>query len=367
MQTQADLSARLAAAEKELEVLKAEVARNDAKMHRMQQRELKLLHAEDLQTLIHELTEGLESSFQLQQVTVVICDPGHDIRHLLLAAGSPAESIKGLLLVESLVGLTPNYPSLRRTWLGPFAACDHQLLFPHSEDLASVALIPLTRNRDLIGSINLGSADKGRFTRWHGTDFLARLGIIASACVDNTVNRARLLRSGFTDVLTGWHNRRYLQSRLHEELARARRERQHIVCLMLDVDHFKAVNDTHGHVAGDEVLKELASRIDAEVRKSDVAARYGGEEFVVLMPNTDLKSGALLAERIRRAVSAEPFLLPGGNRRDVSVSIGLAGVTPDADQGDLKTAAESLIARADVALYRAKAAGRNLVRVDVYK
>lgn len=367
MRTQADLSARLAAAERELRALKAEVARNDAKMHRMQQRELCLLHAEDLQTLIRELTDGLQSSFRLQQVTVVLCDPDHDIRHLLLAAGTPAESIKDLQLVESLIGLAPNYTGLRRTWLGPFAACDHQLLFPNSKDLASVALIPLTRNQDLIGSINLGSTDDRRFTRQHGTDFLARLGIIASACVDNTVNRARLLRSGFTDVLTGWHNRRYLQSRLHEELARARRERQNIVCLMLDVDHFKAVNDTYGHSSGDAVLKELANRIDAEVRKSDVAARYGGEEFVVLMPNTDLRSGALLAERIRRTVSAEPFLLPSGERRDISASIGLAGIAPGADQGDLKTAADSLIARADVALYRAKAAGRNRIRVDTHE
>jgi two-component system cell cycle response regulator len=364
MQTQADLSVRLAAAERELEVLKAEVARNDAKMQRMQQRELRLLHAEDLQTLIGELTEGLKSSFGLQRVTVVLCDPNHDVRHLLLAAGTPIESLTDLLLVESLAGLAPQYTGLRRTWLGPYAACDHQLIFPQAPGLASVAMIPLTRNRELIGSVNLGSADSNRFTREHATDFLARLGIIASACIDNTVNRARLLRSGFTDALTGWHNRRYLQVRLHEELARARRDRQHVVCLMLDVDHFKTVNDSYGHSAGDSVLQELANRIDAEVRKSDIAARYGGEEFVVLLPNTDLQSGSLLAERIRRAVSAEPFTLPHGGTLDVSASIGIAGVTPNADESDLKTAAEALIARADVALYRAKAAGRNRVALD---
>lgn len=367
MQTRADLSARLAAAERELEELKVEVTRNDAKMHRMQRRELRLLHAEDLGALVTEMTDGLRASFRLRQVTVVICDPDHDVRRLLLAAGTPAESFDGLVMVESLAGLAPQYTAMRRTWLGPFAACDHQLLFPGASELGSVAMIPLTRNRQLIGSINLGSADGDRFTRKHSADFLGRLGIIASACIDNTVNRARLLRSGFTDVLTGWHNRRYLQVRLHEELARARRDRQHVVCLMLDVDHFKAVNDLYGHAAGDAVLQELANRIDAEVRKSDVAARYGGEEFVVLMPNTDLESGALLAERIRNAVSAEPFVLPDGTVRDVSASIGIAGVIPDADEGDLKTAADALIARADVALYRAKAAGRNRVAVDILK
>ena len=296
MQTQADLSARLAAAERELEELKAEIARNDAKMHRMQQRELRLLHAEDLSTLIHELTEGLRLSYGLEQVTVVLCDPDHDIRHLLLAAGTPSESFPDLLMVESLAGLAPQYLSLRHTWLGPFAACDHQLLFPDSKDLASIAMIPLTRQRQAIGSINLGSSDPQRFTQDYATDFLAHMGIIASACIDNTVNRARLMRSGFTDVLTGWHNRCYLQIRLNEELARARRDRQHVVCLMLDIDHFKQVNDTHGHVAGDVVLQEVANRIDGQVRKSDVAARYGGEEFVVLLPNTDTGSAATLAE-----------------------------------------------------------------------
>ncbi len=325
------------------------------------------MHAENLPTLIYELTEGLQTSFRLQQVTVVVCDPNHDIRHLLLASGSPAESFDGLMMVESLAGLAPQYLAMRRTWLGPFAACDHQLLFPGSSGLASVAMIPLTRNRELIGSINLGSSDEQRFTRDHATDFLAHLGIIASACLDNTVNRARLLRSGFTDVLTGWNNRRYLQVRLHEELARARREGQHVVCLMLDVDHFKAVNDTHGHAAGDAVLQELANRIESQVRKSDVAARYGGEEFIVVLPNTDIEAGRLLAERVRAAVSAEPIRLPDGVLLEVTASLGIAGINPGdagADDIDLKTVAEALIARADVALYRAKAAGRNRVAVD---
>src|SRR5690606_12847583 len=113
----------------------------------------------------------------------------------------------------------------------------------------------------------------------------------------NVVNRARLLRSGFTDVLTGWHNRRYLQVRLAEELARARRDESTLVCLMLDLDHFKQINDTWGHGAGDEVLREVAQRVESQVRDSDVAARYGGEEFVILLPHTDVAAGRLLAER----------------------------------------------------------------------
>jgi diguanylate cyclase (GGDEF)-like protein len=344
MQTADDLNARLEAAEFRLAELTAEVARNDEKMRRTQQRELRLLQADDLETLIRELLGGLRASYGLEQVSVVFCDPDHDVRHLLLAAGTPAESFNGLLMVESLTGLAPQYVALRQPWLGSFAACDHQLIFPQSTGLASVAMIPLIHRKELIGSMHLG--------------------IIASYCVDNTVNRARLLRSGFTDVLTGWHNRRYLQVRLNEELARARRDGSHLTCLMLDVDHFKRVNDTWGHAAGDAVLQQLANRIDGQVRASDVAARYGGEEFVVLLPDTDNPSGNRLAERIRRAIAATGYELPNGESVAITASIGIAGVTPEADAEDLKTVGDSLIARADVALYRAKSAGRDRIAVD---
>ena len=363
MQSADDLMARYEAVEQRLEELTNEVASNDEKMRRSQRRELRLLQAPDLGALVREMTEGLRNSYDLSRVSVVLCDPDHDVRHLLMAAGTPAEDFADLLIVESLTGMAPQYVALRQPWLGRYAACDHQMIFPDSTGVASVAMIPLTYRGKTLGSINLGSADPDRFTRDHAADFLAHLGVIASFCVENSVNRARLLRSGFTDVLTGWHNRRYLQVRLSEELARSRRDRTHLVCLMLDVDHFKRVNDTWGHAAGDAVLRELANRIDSQVRASDVAARYGGEEFVVLLPATDNSSGVLLAERIRRAIAASPFDLPNAEQVSITVSIGIAGVQPNPDVSDLKTVGDALIARADVALYRAKSGGRDQVQV----
>ena len=186
---------------------------------------------------------------------------------------------------------------------------------------------------------------------------------MASYCVENVVNRARLLRSGFTDVLTGWHNRRYLQVRIKEELARVSRDGDNLVCLMLDIDHFKRVNDTWGHAAGDVVLREIAQRIESEVRSSDVAARYGGEEFVVLLPNTATEDGVRLAERIRESICATPVALPDGKQVTITASIGIAGVSPESHVEDLKTLGDSLIARADVALYRAKSEGRDRVSI----
>jgi diguanylate cyclase (GGDEF)-like protein len=359
-----DLATRLQATERQLAELKAEVARNDEKMRRSQERELKLLHADDLESLLHELTAGLHYSYGLDYVSVVLCDPDFDIRHLLLAAGVRADDFENLVMVESLTGLAPQYVALRQPWLGTYAACDHQLVFPGASGLASVAMIPLMHRQQLFGSINLGSRDPKRFTETHAADFLAHLGVIASFCVENVINRARLLRSGFTDVLTGWHNRRYLQVRIKEELARARRDEAHLACLMLDIDHFKAVNDTWGHAAGDAVLQELAARIDLQVRASDISARYGGEEFVILLPATAESAARQIAERIRKAVAAEPYELPHGETIDVTVSIGIAGVTPRRDGNDLKTIGDSLIARADVALYRAKEEGRDRVAVE---
>ena len=359
-----ELEAQLEAARHQLDELTAEVARNDEKMQRTQQRELRLLQAESLDTLIAALTDGLRTSYGVEYVSLVICDADHDIRHLLLANGTPPEDFPDLVMVESMSGLAPQYINLQQPWLGSFAACDHQLICPNAGDAKSIAMIPLTHRGKLLGSINLCSADALRFTRAHASDFLAHLGIIASFCIENTINRARLLRSGFTDVLTGWNNRRYLSVRLGEELARVRRDGTRLVCLMLDIDHFKRVNDNWGHAAGDAVLKEIAQRIEAQVRASDVAARYGGEEFVVLLPDTHVAAGQKLAERLREAGGTSPFDLPCGESVAITASIGIAGVSPQPEDKDLKTLGDSLIARADVALYAAKSAGRDQVVVE---
>lgn len=363
MATREDLSSEITGMRRKLARLTEEVARNTRILHVSQQRELDLLQAEDLTALFHQMLVGLASSYQLKTVTVVLCDPDHDIRHLLMAAGTELGSLPGLKLVDSLSGLAPQYVALRKPWLGPYRKSDHELIFQGGEGVASIALLPLTHKRMLLGSINFGSADATRFTPKHATDFFSHLGVIASFALENAVNRARLLRSGFTDVLTGWHNRRYLQVRLTEELARSRRDRETLVCLMLDLDHFKQINDTYGHAAGDDVLRELSHRIESQVRASDVAARYGGEEFVLLLPHTDVESGARLAERIRLAVRESPVAFGEGQGVTVTSSIGIASVTPGSEDTDLKILGESLLARADVALYRAKSSGRDRVAI----
>ena len=365
MEVQKDLPDELDQANAKFAALSDEFQRNMSILRRSYERELTLLNAEDIAELFRNMTKGLRESYGLDKVTVVFADPDHDVRHLLIAGGAEPDELPDLQLVEALTGLAPQYIALRRPWLGPYKASDHSLIFPGTSNIRSMAMIPLIHKGALLGSINFGSADESRFTREHATDFFAHLGAIASFALENVVNRARLLRSGFTDVLTGWNNRRYLQVRLVEELARARRDDSGLVCLMLDIDHFKKVNDSYGHAAGDAVLRELAQRIESQVRVSDVAARYGGEEFVVLLPGTEIESGTLLAERIRKAVSANPIEIGGGNSITITVSIGIASITPIRDGDDLKTTGESLLARADVALYSAKSSGRDRVATEI--
>jgi two-component system cell cycle response regulator len=364
MKQQEDLAAELERTQRLLSAVTDEAERNTNILQRSQRRELTLLNANDLGALFAQMLDGLKESYGLDAVTVVLCDPDHDVRHLLVAGGSSVEEFPGLIFKDSLTGLAPQYVALRKPWLGPYSASDHQMVLPQIGGIASIAMIPLRHRGKLLGSVNFGSKDVGRFTTEHASDFFDHLGVIASFALENVVNRARLLRSGFTDVLTGWNNRRYLQVRLNEELARARRDTTTLTCLMLDIDHFKRVNDSYGHGAGDEVLKEIASRIESQVRASDVAARYGGEEFMILLPNTDTESGELLAERVRREIESEPFELAHQGPLTITASIGIACTSPQRDDSDLKTTGESLVARADIALYEAKSAGRNRIAVN---
>jgi len=198
-----------------------------------------------------------------------------------------------------------------------------------------------------------------------GADFLDHIGTIASFCLENTVNRARLIHSSLTDVLTGWYNRRYLQDRLHGEIARAQRNQQPLASLLLDVDHFKRVNDDHGHLVGDAVLREIAQRVEVQVRASDVAARFGGEEFTVLLPNTTTNEALDMAERIWQSVARPPIEVGDECSLDMTLSIGIAGLNPDREHADLMSLGEGLLSEADVALYRAKSEGRNCVQLSV--
>ncbi|HEY4943319.1 MAG TPA: PleD family two-component system response regulator [Rhizomicrobium sp.] len=164
------------------------------------------------------------------------------------------------------------------------------------------------------------------------------------------------LEMAITDQLTGLHNRRYMTRHLDNLVASAGRGGKPLAFLILDIDFFKSVNDGHGHDIGDEVLKEFANRISANVRGIDLACRYGGEEFVVVMPDTDMALAYSIAERLRKSIETTPIVIsraPG--KLSITISIGIAATQGLADTSD------ALLHRADQALYSAKRNGRNRV------
>lgn len=164
------------------------------------------------------------------------------------------------------------------------------------------------------------------------------------------------LEMAVTDSLTGLHNRRYMAGQLQAMVNRAGQGGDPVAVLVIDIDHFKAVNDGFGHDAGDEVLREFAVRLATNVRAIDLPCRYGGEEFVVVMPGTGLEDAVMIAERIRRDVAAGPFrIMDGEEHLTITISIGVAATTGADDTPD------ALVKRADEGVYEAKARGRNKV------
>jgi len=169
--------------------------------------------------------------------------------------------------------------------------------------------------------------------------------------------KGRLATLAVQDELTGLYNYRYLHNRMGEEFKRAERYREPLGCIMVDIDHFKQVNDRFGHDAGDTVLREVAARLSHAVREIDVVTRYGGEEFLLVLPSTNFAGALAVADRVWRAIGAEPFMLDQ-QEIVVTVSVGVA-VFPSRD---IKSK-DNLIKAADRALYQSKGEGRDRICV----
>jgi diguanylate cyclase (GGDEF)-like protein len=291
-------------------------------------------------------------------VRLVLADPEHQITGLLDDLGIKARQYPELRLLSDIEVVCGRLSRQHAPWLGPWQQQLHGRLLPQ-RGLRSLAYLPLSRG-EIQGGLVLGSRDVRRFTADHATDFLNRFAVVAALCLENGINRERLRLSGLTDGLTGLYNRRYLEMRLAAEVARARRHEQPLSCLFFDADHFKQVNDTHGHAVGDLALVTLAGSIRRQLRAGDLATRYGGEEIAVLLPHTELRDAALLAERIRSRIAAKPLRLPGGDQLQLTVSIGVAELQDDPNL-DHRALAAQLLEQADQALYRAKQGGRNRV------
>jgi diguanylate cyclase (GGDEF)-like protein len=225
---------------------------------------------------------------------------------------------------------------------------------PMLKDIPVVFLTGRVDTADVVNGLRLGAHDYLR-KPFEANELMARVSAALRTkwLQDELRTRnAELDRVSRIDMLTNIYNRRHLDEHLRSVISAARRHDRTIGVLLVDIDHFKDVNDEHGHLAGDAVLREVAARLQAAMRTEDALGRWGGEEFLAVLTDTPPQGVRTMAERLRQVIAAAPFTLDDGSQIRVTVSVGHTNGTDDA---------EVLVHRADDALYVAKAEGRNRI------
>lgn len=227
-----------------------------------------------------------------------------------------------------------------------------------AEGIKSLVAAPLIFHDKVVGILYVDDFRKRKFQKG-ALKLLSILTSFAAMAIDNARLHKETFKLAISDGLTGLYNHRYFQEVLDDEIARSKRYNLYSSLIMLDIDNFKALNDTYGHQAGDKILTDVANCILKSIREVDCAARYGGEEFAIILPEIDIDSAFVVAERIRKNVSALTSTYTDLNISQISVTVGIASYPIDALDK------EELIRRSDEALYHGKNKGKNCsVRFD---
>lgn len=313
--------------------------RNESLLRRLQAFELELLSCQRWFDLLTLLLEGLPRQFDLDAIALKICD----------AEGTLKQSILQSLDLDQAV-LVNQIEFHSRVPL-----IDVMTIAPPPPWESGLAL-PLVRNDVYLGQLRLYSSYSGRFQTGMATDFMQHLAAVIAACfmmVRQTEEQARL---ALTDPLTGVDNRRGFERAYEREWARGQRQYHVFSLLMLDIDHFKKINDLHGHATGDRALTALCRTLKQVLRPTDQIGRLGGEEFVLLLPGCQPEQLTQVAERVRTAIAECPIVNDQSEPLSMTASGSFLSITPRPNQHlPLHQVLEFL----DVYLYRAKHAGRN--------
>lgn len=337
-------------------LMRQEAERNESLLYSFFAADLELLSCNTLEQLLAYLFTPFKERFGLDAVTLMLLDPEETARDLLGEAVRQ-DQLPSLRLVATQHLLRDIHPQ-QEVYRGEPGDRIKTACFPDHPAVVSCALLPLVRENCLIGSLGLGSADPQRF---HGDlqyDYVAHVASVVSVCIENSISRETLQHLSSVDGLTRVLNRRALNHRLLQEIKRCNRSGEPLAYVLLDIDHFKTVNDRYGHLTGDRVLRAVAQRLSERVRATDTVARYGGEEFAILFPGCDLNEALRLAEALREAVGEIQF--PELESEGITASLGFTICTCAHTQHETGEAlAEAMVRSADQALYASKRQGRN--------
>lgn len=357
-----DITTDLHVLQSHLDGMLDRVQKNSLTLKRFQVFEMRLLNLNSLAEMIDQLLDDAKSFFDLDVISFCLIDEKAEIAGFLTDDGYDYESNAGLVLLDDKELLKSTFGVSPTPFLGTYKQSSCSGFFPKQERKpVSVAIIPLSRRGKYLGSLNFGSFLPNRFINDMATDFIEHMVSVVSICLENNLNFETMRRTSLIDTLTGVNNRRFLEQRIGEEVDRGQRHDESLSCLFLDIDHFKSVNDTYGHQAGDYVLATVAGVIKKQLRSNDVLARYGGEEFVALLANINEPMAYDIAERIRISIEELP-LAYNGQSISVTISIGLSTYQPSKSPAKSSSDVSSnLIHSSDSALYSAKNGGRNQV------